>query len=185
MKSMALDPSQALYLMLLVLVALERVYELVLARRNYRRALASGGREYGGSHYKWMVLLHALLLPACSLEVLLGRPWLPLLGWPMLGLIGFSMALRYWVITTLGKRWTTRVVLVPGVSLAKEGPYAYLGHPNYVAVVVEIAALPLVHSAWITAVVWSVANAILLRERVAVENAALDLHRVRESKTAS
>ena len=108
-------------------------------------------------HYRWMVLLHTAFLVCCPLEVwLLGRPFLPWLGIPMLLLlVVLATGLRYWVITTLDGRWTTRIVVLPGASPVTGGPYRFLRHPNYLAVITEIFALPLVHTAWITAIVFS------------------------------
>ena len=91
------------------------------------------------------------------------RPFLPLLGWPMLALVLASQALRWWCIATLGRRWNTRVIVVPGLPLVTGGPYRWLRHPNYVAVVVEGVALPLVHAAWVTALVFTVLNAVPAR----------------------
>ena len=108
------------------------------------------------------------------LEVwLLHRPFIGWLGWPMLALAVAAQALRWWCITTLGHRWNTRVIVVPDTPLVRGGPYRFLHHPNYVAVVLEGIALPLVHTAWITAVCFTVANAWLLAVRIRVENAAL------------
>ena len=92
----------------------------------------------------------------------------------LLLLLGVATALRYWTISTLGERWTTRVLVRPGMPLISGGPYRFLRHPNYLAVVIEIVALPLVHGAWLTAVVFSVANAVLLAVRIRAENAALE-----------
>jgi methyltransferase len=122
-----------------------------------------------------MVALHAAFLVSCVLEVwLLRRPWIAPLGMPMLGLVACGMALRYWAIASLGDRWTTRVVYVPGDPLVATGPFRLVRHPNYAAVVAEVAAIPLVHTAWLTAVLFSVANAWLLRRRIGVEDALLD-----------
>jgi methyltransferase len=95
------------------------------------------------------------------------------LGWPMLVLVMASQALRWWCIATLGKQWNTRVIVVPGMPLVTKGPYRLLRHPNYVAVVVEGAALPLVHSAWLTACAFALLNALLLGVRIRVEDRAL------------
>jgi methyltransferase len=103
-----------------------------------------------------------------------GRPFIPALGWPMLLVVGASQALRWWCIATLGHQWNTRVIVVPGLSLVARGPYRWLRHPNYVAVVAEGLALPLVHSAWATAVGFTALNAVLLRIRISTEDAALD-----------
>ncbi|GAB2745746.1 isoprenylcysteine carboxyl methyltransferase family protein [Streptomyces bullii] len=162
------------YSLLVLAVAAERVAELVVARRNAAWTLARAGVERGRGHYPVMVVLHTGLLVCCLLEpVLADRPFLPALGWPMLGAAVLAQALRWWCIATLGPYWNTRVIVVPGARLVGGGPYRFLRHPNYLAVVVEIAALPLVHSAWLTATVFSVANAVLLGVRVRCENAVL------------
>lgn len=162
------------YTVLILLVALERLAELLVARRNARWSLARGGVEYGGEHYPVMVLLHTGLLAGCLAEVQLAdRPFLPALGWPMLLLTAGAQALRWWCISTLGPRWNTRVIVVPGLPLVTGGPYRFLSHPNYLAVVVEGAALPLVHSAWLTATGFTLLNLPLLAVRLRCENAAL------------
>ena len=162
------------FTVLVALVAVERVAELVVAKRNLAWSRARGGQESGFGHYPFMVALHTGLLLACVLEVWLGgRPFLPALGWPMLALVLAAQVLRWWCITTLGPQWNTRIVVVPGLGRVTGGPYRLLRHPNYVAVVVEGAALPLVHTAWVTAVVFTVLNAGLLTVRIRAENAAL------------
>ena len=160
------------YAVLIVAVALERLAELVVSRRNLAWALGQGGREYGFGHYPFMVVLHTGLLVACLAEAA-HRPFIPALGWPMFVVVVLAQALRWWCITTLGRRWNTRIVVIPGLPLVGGGPYRWLRHPNYVAVVLEGIALPLVHTAWVTAVVFTVANAALLRVRIASENAAM------------
>ncbi|MCP9994061.1 isoprenylcysteine carboxyl methyltransferase family protein [Streptomyces albogriseolus] len=162
------------YTLLVLAVAVERLAELVLARRNAAWTRARDGVEHGRGHYPVMVVLHTGLLAGCLLEPLLAdRPFLPALGWPALALALLAQALRWWCITTLGPFWNTRVIVVPGARLVGDGPYRLLRHPNYVAVVVEGAALPLVHSAWITATVFTLADAVLLTVRIRCENAAL------------
>lgn len=162
------------YTVLVGLVAVERLAELVVAKRNLAWSRARGGREAGFTHYPFMVALHTGLLIGCVLEVWLGgRSFLPALGWPMLLLVIAAQALRWWCIRTLGPQWNTRVIVVPDAGRVTHGPYRFLGHPNYVAVVVEGFALPLVHTAWITALVFSALNAILLTVRIRVENTAL------------
>jgi methyltransferase len=159
---------------LVLLVGLERLAELVVSTRNAAWSQARGGTESGRGHYPPMVLLHTGLLAGALAEVLLAdRPFLPVLGWPMLAVVAGSQALRWWCIGSLGPRWNTRVIVVPGLPLVQAGPYRWLRHPNYVAVVAEGLALPLVHTAWVTAVVFTVLNAALLRTRIRVENAAL------------
>ncbi|MCU1571068.1 MAG: hypothetical protein JWR33_1809 [Naasia sp.] len=153
----------------------ERIFELVVSTRNARWAFARGGVEYGRRHFPWMVMLHTGLLLACLLEVVVAhRPFLPLLGWPALAVALAAQVLRYWCISTLGPQWNTRVIVVPGLSLVSRGPYRFLRHPNYVVVVAEGIALPLVHTAWITALAFTVLNAVLLLAfRIPVEERAL------------
>jgi methyltransferase len=148
---------------LVALTALERLAELVVSARNARWSFARGGVESGRGHFPPMVALHTGLLLACVLEVhLADRPFVPWLGWTALALVIASQALRWWCITTLGPRWNTRVIVVPGLDLVRRGPYRWIPHPNYVAVVVEGFALPLVHTAWVTALAFTVLNAVLL-----------------------
>jgi methyltransferase len=156
------------------LVALERLAELVVSKRNAAWAFEHGGVESGKRHYVVMVVLHTGLLAGALVEVWVRRPeFVPALGFSMLALVVASQALRWWCIATLGHQWNTRVIVVPGLPLVHRGPYRWFTHPNYVAVVVEGFALPLVGPAWITAVVFTVCNAVLLRVRISVENQAL------------
>jgi methyltransferase len=155
-------------------VCCERLAELVIARRNLAWSLERGGVEVGAGHYPVMVVLHTGFLLGCLAEVfLLDRPFLPALGWSMLAIVVAAQVLRWWCITTLGPRWNTRVVVIPGAPRINGGPYRLFSHPNYVAVVAEGIALPLVHTAWITALVFTVLNAALLTRRITTENAAL------------
>ena len=166
--------SEVLFTVLVAAVALERLAELVVSKRNAAWSFERGGVETGQRHYLVMVVLHTGLLLGALFEVWLLRPeFHPALGYPMLALVVASQALRWWCIATLGRRWNTRVIVVPGLPLVTGGPYRLTSHPNYVAVVVEGLALPLVHSAWITAVVFTACNAVLLTVRLRVENAAL------------
>ena len=160
------------YAALIAAIALERLAELVVSRRNLAWALSRGGREYGFGHYPFMVVLHTGLLVACLVEAA-HRPFIPGLGWSMLAVVLLAQMLRWWCIATLGPRWNTRIIVIPGLPLVNRGPYRWLRHPNYVAVVAEGLALPLVHTAWVTATVFTVANAGLLRVRIQAENAAM------------
>lgn len=157
---------------LIVLVAAERLIELVVSKRNLQWSTAKGGKEFGAGHYPVMVALHSGLLVGAALEARRRRPP-PVLGRIMMVVVLAAQGLRWWCITTLGRQWNTRVVVVPGASRVVDGPYRVLPHPNYVAVVTEGAALPLAGGAWITAVVFTIANAALLRTRIRVENEAL------------
>jgi methyltransferase len=168
-----IDPLVA-YTALVGLVALERVAELVVSNRHVAWALAQGARESGRGHYPAMVALHTALLVGCVVEPwALARPFVPALGATMVALVVLAQALRWWCISTLGPRWSTRVLVVPGLPRITAGPYRWLRHPNYVAVVLEGAALPLVHSAWLTAAAFTLLNLALLRVRVRCEDAAL------------
>ena len=162
------------YALLVAVVGLERIAELVVSKRNLAWSRGRGGVEFGSGHYPVMVILHTGLLLGCLAEVFwLDRPFLPMLGWPMLAVVIAAQALRWWCIATLGQQWNTRVVVVPGAPRVTGGPYRLMSHPNYIAVIVEGIALPLVHSAWITACVFTVLNAVLLTTRINTENAAL------------
>jgi methyltransferase len=159
---------------LVALTAGERLVELVLSRLNAAWSLRRGGVEYGRGHYPLMVALHAGFLVAVLAEAWLRRPDVsPTLAWSMLVLVLAAQALRWWCIATLGPRWNTRVIVIPGMAPVTNGPYRWLRHPNYVAVVVEGVALPLFHACWVTALAFTVANAVLLATRIRVEDAAL------------
>lgn len=164
----------AAYLVLILAVSAERVGELVVSRRNRARSLRAGGIEYGAGHYPVLVALHTGLLAACPVEVAVAhRPFIPTLGVVMLVIVMAAQGLRWWCISTLGYRWNTRIIVVPGLPAVTRGPYAVLRHPNYVAVVAEGVALPLVHTAWVTTLAFTAANLLVLRVRIRAENAAL------------
>lgn len=159
---------------LLMLMIVERLAELMISRRNQGWLVARGAIEVGRDHYPWMVVQHVLFLASCLIEVWwLQRPFYRTLAIVMLVALTVSMALRYWVIATLGRRWTTRVFCLPGEPVITGGPFRHLRHPNYLAVVIEIFALPMAHTAWMTAIIFSLANGLLLRRRVRVEEEGL------------
>ncbi|GHB04220.1 MULTISPECIES: isoprenylcysteine carboxyl methyltransferase family protein [Streptomyces] len=162
------------YTALVLAVAAERLAELAVARRNTRRSLDRGAVESGRGHYPAMVALHTGLLAGCIAETwATGRPFAPWYGWAMVAVVATAQGLRWWCVRTLGSRWNTRVVVVPGLPPVTGGPYRWLRHPNYVAVAAEGIALPLVHGAWLTAVVFTVLNAALMAVRVRCEDGAL------------
>jgi methyltransferase len=159
---------------LLGLIACERVTELVVSARHANALLRRGGVEYGLGHFPVMIALHVALIAGCVLEPLLGhRTFITALGWPMLAVTVAANALRWWCISTLGERWTARVIVLPGEPLVRSGPYRWFAHPNYVAVIVEGFALPLTGAAWITASAFTVLNAALLTVRIRCEARAL------------
>ena len=158
----------SLPIVILALVTLQRLGELVVARRNSAALLARGGHEVSPGHYPAIVLIHAAWL---------GSLWLFAVGrtviWPWLALFLLLQAGRLWVIATLGARWTTRIIVLPGASLVRHGPFRFMRHPNYAIVAGEIAALPLAFGLWPIALIFSLLNAAILRVRIRAEDAAL------------
>lgn len=170
-------PSAMAYLGLVALLAIERMIELTISRRNAAWAFRQGGVETGQGHFGVMKALHTGFLVACCVEVvLLERPFIPSLGYPMLAVALTAQALRYWAISSLGPYWNVRVIVVPGAVVKTGGPYRYLRHPNYLAVILEGIAIPMIHSAWITAAVFTLLNAALLSVRIRCEERALTEH---------
>jgi methyltransferase len=157
-----------LNLVILALVTVQRLGELWLSNRNTRRLLGQGGQEHGAGHYPLIVAVHAL--------------WLVALWWlaPMRAVDVFWLAMfvilelaRIWVLASLGRRWTTRIIAIPDAPLVRRGPYRFVNHPNYLVVIGEIAVLPLVFGLWKVALLFSFLNAIALAIRIRAENAAL------------
>jgi len=155
-------------IVILALVTLQRIGELWLTNRNTRRLLAQGAREYGRSHYPLIVTVHTLWLVALW-WLAPGRPinrfWLAIFVLLELG--------RVWVLASLGPRWTTRIIVLPGAPLIRRGPYRFVNHPNYAVVIGEIAVLPLVFGLWQVALIFTLLNAALLTIRIREENRAL------------
>ena len=158
-----------LFWLLLVAVALARLAELLYARHNTRRLLAQGAQEHGAGHYPLIVLLHASWLASLALFVPADAPAVPAL----LILFLLVQLLRIWVLASLGRFWTTRIITLPGAPLVRKGPYRFLRHPNYLVVVLEIALLPLSFGAWHIALIFSLLNAAMLSWRIREENFAL------------
>ena len=155
--------------LLLALVTAERVAELVIARRNTEALLAAGGYETGASHYPLIVAVHAAWLAGL---------WILAPGeairWGFLLAFLLLQGIRIWILVTLGRRWTTRIIIVPGETLVARGPYRYLNHPNYAVVVGEIACLPLVFGLTEFALLFTLANGAVLWLRIRAEDAALE-----------
>jgi methyltransferase len=166
--------SEPTYLILLLLLLVERVFELLISRRNARSALARGGIEVGRSHYRVMVAMHAAFIASCFAESVLDIHD----DWPIVSTIAliFTFAaqfLRYAAVVTLGRRWSTRIIVMPEAKPITTGLYRWIRHPNYVAVIIEMAALPLIRGCWVTAMVFSIANALMLWVRIPAEEQAL------------
>lgn len=155
--------------LVLAAVALQRGAELLLAGANTRRLRAQGAVEIDAAGYKWIVSLHALWLAALALTV----PPATRPSWPLLGIYGGLQLVRLWVIATLGRRWTTRVLVLPGAPPVRGGPYRYFRHPNYAVVAGEIAVLPLAFGAAGVALLFSLGNLGVLLRRIRVEERAL------------
>lgn len=155
-------------------VALERLAELHLSRRNAAWAMAHGGVEVGKGAYRSMAMFHVAFLIACVAEpLLLRRTFTPSLAAASLVVLLGAQALRWWAILTLGRRWNTRIIVIPDATPVTSGPFRWVRHPNYVAVIAEMVALPLLGGAWVTALVATVGNALLMRVRIASEERAL------------
>ena len=168
-----------LFLGFVVALGVQRLFELHLSQRNERWMRQRGGREHAPETYYWIVTLHAAWFAAMLTEVFAGsRRFHPRLAALALSLFAAGQALRLTAIRTLGWRWSTRVMTVPGPAGApvQHGIYRYLRHPNYLGVQLEILAAPLVHSAYLTSAVFGVANALLLRDRIRREEQALDAY---------
>jgi methyltransferase len=169
--------TRLLYAAVLVLVGFERLWELVLTARNRQWARPRGGVEFGRRHHRWMVALHTAFLGGCAAEVLGAfgspRPFHAASAVVWSAVLVLAMGLRYWAITSLGPRWSTRVVVVPNLRAIDSGPYRWLRHPNYLAVIAEGLAIPLLHGAWITCLLFQAGNAVLLTVRIRCEERAL------------
>jgi methyltransferase len=166
--------SQVLYLGLLAVLGAERCVELLISRRNAARAFARGGFETGRAHYRVMAALHTAFLLSCGGEVVLLDRRFPS-GWGIAALLVALLAqvLRYAAVVTLGERWNVRIIVWPSRAPVTAGLYRFVRHPNYVAVIVELLAVPMIHGAFITAIVFSACNAALLSVRIREEERAL------------
>jgi len=166
--------TRALFYLLVALLAGQRLLELRHSKRNERRLVQQGGREHGAAHFGIMRLLHTCWFVAMVVEVgWLRRPFRPALAAVAALAAVLGQLLRYAAIRTLGNRWTVRIVTVPGRPPVHHGIYRYLRHPNYLGVVLEIAAVPLLHTAYLTSLIFSLGNALLLRVRIRAEEEAL------------
>lgn len=169
-----MEVSAAIYLGLLCAAGAGRLAELRLSARNQRRLAEKGARKPPDPNYRWMAAFHGGLLAAAGLEVvLLERPFLPWLGGPALAVWAAANAVRWWVIRTLGEHWNTQVLSSAHLGVVSEGPYRWVRHPNYTAVFAEMLALPLAHTAWMTALAGAAAHARILQLRVRLEEEVL------------
>jgi methyltransferase len=162
------------FLVILAAVGLTRLAELRISRRHQRELAGRGVQKRTDPRYRWMVALHATVLVGAGIEVvLLRRPFIPALAAAMTVLVALAMALRWWVIRTLGAHWNVEVMNSTSLGIVTEGPFRWIRHPNYLGVFVELVALPLIHTAWITAIVAALGNAWILRNRLRLEESVL------------
>ncbi|MEK4147602.1 isoprenylcysteine carboxyl methyltransferase family protein [Robertmurraya sp. FSL W8-0741] len=159
--------------LLMIVLIMQRLTELVIARRNEKWMKKQGGIEVGQAHYPYLVMLHVLFILSFTVEVVvLQRSIHP--SWPfILVLFLLTQIGRGWVIYSLGRYWNTKIIVVPDVKLVKKGPYRFLKHPNYVIVAVEFIIIPLLYEAYITSVVFTLLNIWILSVRIPTEEQAL------------
>jgi methyltransferase len=166
--------SVVIYTLFLAAVGLGRLVEMGISRRHQRDLAARGATKVAEPHFRWMVLLHGGVLAAAALEVwLLARPFIPGLAAPMLALFVLSNVLRWWVIRTMAGHWNVQVIDSLELGVVTDGPFRWIRHPNYLAVFVELLTVPLIHTAWLTALLGSLAHIWVLRQRLAVEETVL------------
>ena len=169
-----MDLSVIAYLALLFAVALLRLYELRISRRHQADLVARGASKVVDPRFRWMVLLHSSVLLGSALEVVfLDRPFYPLFAAVCFAIFLAANAVRWWVIRTLGDHWNVQVVDSTAMGIVSTGPFRYVRHPNYAAVFVEMLVLPLIHCAWITAALGSLAHLLVLSQRLATEERVL------------
>jgi methyltransferase len=171
---MELAPSVIAYLALLLLVAALRIFELRVSRRHQEHMVSRGAKKIVDPKFRWMVLVHTGVLLGSACEVVfLRRPLIPLLAVVMAALFLAANAMRWWVIRTMGQHWNVQVVDSTQLGVVTAGPFRYVRHPNYAAVFVEMLALPLIHTAWITATLGAFAHVIVLMQRLTAEERVL------------
>jgi methyltransferase len=162
------------FLGLLLLVALLRLVELSISKRHQQEMLARGAAKVEEPKFRWMVALHAAVLLGAALEVVyFHRPFLPWLAGPMFAVFLAANAVRWWVIRTLGQHWNVQVMDSTRLGVVTSGPFRYVRHPNYAAVFAEMLALPLIHTAWVTAAAGAVGHVAVLARRIATEEQVL------------
>ncbi len=165
-----------LFYPLIILVIIQRLVELMISRKNEKWLLNNGAVEYGKEHYKFIVLLHALFFVSMIIEYNVPGRYYEFnpINYLFLVFFFFLQGMRVWVLVSLGKYWNTKIFRIPGSGLVSTGPYKYLKHPNYVIVICEIFALPMIFNLYYSAVIFSLLNAVILTLRIRTENHALD-----------
>ena len=164
----------SLFIIFIIFLALQRILELRLAKKNEIIVRNEGAVEYDRDGYKYIVYLHIAFFISLLLEKFLLNRGFNSLSLPLFVIFIFAQLLRYWAITSLGKYWNTRILVVHDANLIVDGPYRYIRHPNYIAVITEIAVIPLIFSCYITCIIFSTLNLIALRRRISIEESALN-----------
>ncbi|MCJ7839505.1 hypothetical protein MUB24_01000 [Lederbergia sp. NSJ-179] len=161
------------FLALISFIAVQRLFELYIARKNEKWMLQKGGMEYGQEHYPYMVMMHISFFISLLVEVTLTDQGQARL-WPVFLVVFVLLQMaRIWVISTLGKHWNTKIIVLPGADIIKKGPFQYVKHPNYMIVTLELLVVPLMFHAYITAIIFFLLNQWILSIRIAVEEEAL------------
>jgi methyltransferase len=169
-----MELSVTAYLALLLVVALLRLVELRISKRHQAQMVARGAAKVDEPRFRWMVVLHTAVLLGAAVEVVfLRRPFLPILAAFMFLIFFVANAVRWWVIRTLGEHWNVQVMDSTRLGVITAGPFRFVRHPNYAAVFAEMLALPLIHSAWITAALGSLAHIAVLAQRLSTEERVL------------
>lgn len=165
-----------LFIIVISVVIIQRLTELVIAKRNEKYLLSIGGKEFGAEHYKFIVVMHTLFFVFILIEFFLhGERNLHLINGLFLVLFVSLQLARIWVLKSLGKYWNTKIIVVPGAELIRKGPYKFLKHPNYFVVALEIFTLPMIFDLYYTAIIFTILNFLMLRVRIKEENKALEL----------
>jgi methyltransferase len=169
-----MDITVIAFLALLLAVGLLRIFELRVSRRHQQQMLARGASKVNEPQFRWIVFVHTVVLVGAALEVvLLRRPFLPVLAGLMLFLFLAANGVRLWVVRTMGQLWNVQVMNSTGLGVVTSGPFRFVRHPNYSAVFVEMFSLPLIHTAWITALLGCVGYALALSQRLVLEESVL------------
>lgn len=162
-----------LFLIFLSIIILQRLFELIVARRNEKWMKEQGAVEYGQEHYPIMVMMHSLFFAAFCMEVIVFKKHISPV-WPMLlSIFIATQAIRIWALSSLGKYWNTKIIVLPSTTIVKKGPYKYLRHPNYTIVILEILVIPMLFQAYWTAVIFTILNVWMLSVRIPLEEKAL------------
>ncbi|MFC0271671.1 isoprenylcysteine carboxyl methyltransferase family protein [Metabacillus herbersteinensis] len=162
-----------MFVFLLILIILQRLTELMLAKRNEKWMKQRGGVEYGREHYPYIVALHVLFLVSFIAEVLLFDKGLTTYWYIIAPIIVFTQVIRYWAVFSLGSFWNTRIIIIPNADVVSKGPYRFLKHPNYLVVALEILCIPLLFNAFLTSIMFTLTNVLMMKVRILAEERAL------------